>query len=167
MTKDLRKAKLSTKDEALDQLDDAELGDFRRRPSSSRDRKAKPAKASAAAWGGATRNCQLALLVPNENPISSSSQRDLTSRRVSVSKWYDIMARIGLFYGPQFRGITALSSSTSEDFVAGEIKKFDCSSRWGRFYSIRLAIDACLQLSLVAITRGSGPEHHAALCFPQ
>lgn len=101
---------------------------------------------------------------PNENPIPSSSQRDLTSRRVSVSKWYDIMARIGLVYGPEFQGITALFSSTSEDFVAGEIKK-STARQDGPFLFHPAAIDACLQLSLAAKARGNG-RNFTQLCVP-
>ena len=50
---------------------------------------------------------------PKEGLIQSSPQCDILPRSISVSRWYEIIARVGLVYGPEFRGIAALSSSTT------------------------------------------------------
>ena len=101
---------------------------------------------------------------PKQEVIPSSSQLDVLPRSIPVSKWYEIMARVGLVYGPEFRGITKLSSSATECIAAGEITD-SLAHQEAPFLFHPAAIDSCLQLVLGAIAQVAG-RNFTQLCVP-
>lgn len=109
------------------------------------------------------KNCE-GRVRPNEKIISSSSQPDTLPRKVSPSRWYEIMARVGLVYGPEFQGITEISSSTTQRLASGKITN-TTSRQQGPFLFHPACIDACLQLVLAAMAQGAG-RHFTQLCVP-
>ena len=109
------------------------------------------------------KNCEGSVR-PIGNSCSSSLGCEMVPRKVSASKWYDIMGRLGLVYGPQFQGITALSTSTSEYLAAGEITN-SIARQKAPFLFHPAAIDACLQLALAATARGLS-RNFTQLCVP-
>ena len=109
------------------------------------------------------KNCE-GLVRPRQETIPSSPHFDMLPRSISVSKWYEIMARVGLVYGPEFRGITKLSSSTTEYLAAGEITN-PIAHQEAPFLFHPAAIDSCLQLVLAAIARIAG-RNFTQLCVP-
>jgi len=75
------------------------------------------------------------------------------SRSVNCSRFYDEMAKIGFLYGPEFQGLANVSSSTTEELATGEIINRNTQSR-SPFTLHPATIDACLQLFMVAISKG-------------
>ena len=116
-------------------------------------------------YSGSTwiKNCE-GSVKPNERELSTSISLDELPRHVPVPRWYEIMARVGLVYGPEFQGITKLASSTMEHRVVGEIT--NSATRQGApFLFHPAAIDACLQLALAAMAKGVG-RNFTQLCVP-
>ena len=74
-------------------------------------------------------------------------------REVSPSKWYAAMTHIGFNYGPEFSGLTKITSLTTENLSVGEI---DNKFQEAPYLFHPTAIDACLQLLLVAMSKGIG-----------
>lgn len=101
---------------------------------------------------------------PKQEIFPSSPHLDNLPRSISVSKWYDIMARVGLVYGPEFQGITKLSSSTTECLAAGEIT-VPPTQQESPFLFHPAAIDSCLQVVLAAIAQIAS-RNFTQLCVP-
>jgi SAM-dependent methyltransferase len=115
---------------------------------------------SGSAW---INNCE-GRVRANEKAPESSSQSDVLPRKVLPSRWYEIMARVGLVYGPEFQGITALSSSATTKLAAADIT--NSTARQEAPYLFHpAAIDACLQLALAALAQGAG-RNFTQLCVP-
>lgn len=116
-------------------------------------------------YSGSTwiKNCE-GLVKPNEEGISSSPKTDVLPRKLPALKWYEIMARVGLVYGPEFRGITTLTSSTTEQLAAAEITN-PKSHQEAPFPFHPAAIDSCLQLVLAATAHAAG-RNFTQLCVP-
>ena len=74
-------------------------------------------------------------------------------REVTPSRWYAAMRQIGFNYGPEFSGLTKITSSTTEKLSVGEIEN---SYQEAPYVFHPTAIDACLQLLLVAMSKGVG-----------
>lgn len=102
-------------------------------------------------------------VMPREEIIPGISQPEELPRKVRVSRWYEIMARVGLVYGPEFQGITSLTASTTEHLAAGEIAV--SKTQQASFIFHPAAIDSCLQVVLAAITQAAG-RNFTQLCVP-
>jgi SAM-dependent methyltransferase len=89
---------------------------------------------------------------PKTKAIPAPPKWEELPRKTSVSRWYDVMARVGLVYGPEFQGLTDLSASAVEPLAAGVITNPD-SHQSGPFLFHPAAIDSALQLVVVAMTR--------------
>ncbi|KAM0212330.1 hypothetical protein ACHAQI_004728 [Fusarium lateritium] len=76
-------------------------------------------------------------------------------RKVDRSHIYDRLASVGFVYGPEFRGLSNVTSSTSEELAHAQIINRDQQSR-SPFTLHPATIDAGLQLLLVAQARGLG-----------
>ena len=77
------------------------------------------------------------------------------TRVVHSSKWYESMAHIGLKYGPEFQGLKGISACPSDNMAAATV----CHSQEqldAPFLFHPAAMDACLQLAIVAMARGQG-----------
>lgn len=103
-------------------------------------------------------------VMPKEDIIPSTSQHEELPRKVRVSRWYEIMARVGLVYGPEFQGITSLTSSATERLAAGEITNSKARQE-APFLFHPAAIDSCLQMVLAAIAQAAG-RNFTQLCVP-
>lgn len=70
-------------------------------------------------------------------------------------RWYAAIKKFGFNYGPEFSGLTDITSSTTENLSVGEIKN---SYQEAPYVFHPTAIDACLQLLLVAKSKGIGRD---------
>ena len=98
------------------------------------------------------RNCE-GQVKPRQAEIGRSEKFDLYPREVAPSRWYAAMRQIGFNYGPEFSGLTKITSSTTEKMSVGEITNPYQDAPY-TFHPT--AIDACLQLLLVAMSKGIG-----------
>ncbi|KAK8101460.1 hypothetical protein PG999_011834 [Apiospora kogelbergensis] len=89
--------------------------------------------------------------------ISSSSTSgqapETFSRKVSTPRWYKTMSRIGLNYGPRFRGLSDISASVTENKSSAWVVDLQevAESQYATHPS---TLDAIFQSSTVAQTRG-------------
>lgn len=121
-------------------------------------------------WSGSNwiKNCE-GLVRPMEQRLTVHADRPrsidvATERRTSPSKWYEIMARVGLVYGSEFQGITSLSSSTTEKLAAATIT--NSPARQDAPFPFHPAtIDSCLQVVLAAKAQGVS-RNLTQLCVP-
>ena len=72
-------------------------------------------------------------------------------REVSPSRWYAAMSQIGFDYGPEFCGLAKITSSTTENLSVGEVED---NLQETSYLFHPATLDACLQLLLVAISKG-------------
>ena len=115
---------------------------------------------SGSAW---IKHCD-GLVKPMGVVAPSSSQVDALPRKVLVSRWYENLARVGLVYGPEFRGITDISTSTVTHLAVGEITNTTARQK-APFLFHPAAIDACFQLAIATIAKGEG-RNFTQLCVP-
>lgn len=116
-------------------------------------------------YSGSTwiKNCE-GVVRPKEDFLLSSQQPKSLPRIMPAAKWYEIMARVGLVYGPDFQGIASLTASATEKLAAGEIKNPPALQE-GPFLFHPAAIDSCLQLVLAALAQAAG-RNFTQLCVP-
>lgn len=96
---------------------------------------------------------------------SSHWKTENLPRVVNCSQIYDSLAKVGFVYGPEFRGLASVTSSTIEDVAHGQVVNNRSPQSRFPFTLHPAAIDACLQLLLVARARGLG-RNIAHLCLP-
>ena len=101
-----------------------------------------------------TKNCE-GIVRASTRTISGSSPIRTMLRKVIPSKWYEAMADVGIVYGPEFRRLTSITSSPTDCLATGEIAISE-AQREAAFLFHPAAIDACLQLLLVAMAKGLG-----------
>ena len=86
---------------------------------------------------------------------ASAAAHELLVRKVEPSRWYTAMGEIGIVYGPEFQRLSHITSSTTEKLAVGTV-----TSTKGQveapFLFHPTALDACLQLLLVALAKGIG-----------
>lgn len=109
------------------------------------------------------KNCE-GIVRPNEEVVAAQNQPEQLPRIIPAAKWYEIMARVGLVYGPEFQGISSLTSSATEQLAAGEIKNSTALQN-APFLFHPAAIDSCLQLVLAALAQAAG-RNFTQLCVP-
>ena len=109
------------------------------------------------------KNCE-GIVRPNEEVVPAQKQPDPLPRIISAAKWYEIMARVGLVYGPKFRGIASLTSSPTEQLALGEIR-ISSVLQEAPFLFHPAAIDSCVQLVLAALAQAAG-RNFTQLCIP-
>lgn len=109
------------------------------------------------------KNCE-GRVKANEAVIPSPSDMEELPHKVSATRWYEIMARVGLVYGPEFQGISALSSSATEQIAVGDIT-LSKNQEKAPFVFHPAAIDSCLQLAVAAMAKGAG-RHFTQLYVP-
>ncbi|KAL7916747.1 putative polyketide synthase [Trichoderma velutinum] len=116
-------------------------------------------------WSGSSwiKNCE-GLVKPKEQTTPSYPTADVAPRKASAAKWYEIMARVGLVYGPEFQGITALAASTTEKLATGIISN-SATRQDAPFLFHPAALDSCLQLVLAAQAQVAG-RNFTQLCVP-
>ncbi len=76
-----------------------------------------------------------------------------TPRVVNSARFYGEMAKIGFVYGPEFQGLTNISSSVTEELASSEVINRNKQSQ-SVFTLHPATIDACLQLLIVAMSKG-------------
>ena len=83
----------------------------------------------------------------------SKTSMDPLPRQVVPKSWYEALARLGLVYGPSFRRIENLSTSTKQMLAVAKI--FNFSESQNPQYPVHPAIiDASFQVGLAALTKG-------------
>ena len=104
------------------------------------------------------------LVRPKEDLTTPTENTKQLTRHMPAQKWYEIMARVGLVYGPEFQGITDLTAATTELEANGTISSTPARQD-APFLFHPAGIDACLQLVLAAISQGAG-RHFTQLAVP-
>lgn len=98
------------------------------------------------------RNC-VGQVKPRQADLARCEDFHDYPREVTPSRWYAAMKRLGFNYGPEFSGLTKITSSTTENLSVGEIEN---PYQEAPYVFHPTAIDACLQLLLVAMSKGIG-----------
>jgi len=104
---------------------------------------------SGSAW---MKNCE-GKVKPRRADLAQCKSFQFYPREVTPSRWYAAMTQIGFNYGPEFSGLTKITSSTTENLSVGEIEN---PYQEAPYVFHPTAIDACLQLLLVAMSKGIG-----------
>lgn len=90
-----------------------------------------------------------------EQDRPSSLIREEYPRKVNISRFYDYMEEVGIVFGPEFRRLENVTSSTTEARASADISP--PSSEQSRAYVMHpVAIDACFQLCLLSQAKGLG-----------
>ncbi|TLD16851.1 uncharacterized protein PgNI_01193 [Pyricularia grisea] len=90
---------------------------------------------------------------------------DSMVRAIPSPHWYRSMDEIGVLYGPEFQALSGIVSSTVDN-VAKAFIDISSSQREDTASQLHpVAIDACLQLLLVAMVKGVG-RNFGKLCVP-
>ncbi|KAI9699569.1 MAG: Type I Iterative PKS [Bogoriella megaspora] len=97
-------------------------------------------------------HCKGLIGPPGKSELSKAAN-DSFPRRVIPSSWYGDLARLGLAYGPAFRGIEKLTASTKQMVAAAKVSNYDASQA-SSFCLHPAMIDAMFQVGLAAITNG-------------
>ena len=98
------------------------------------------------------RNCE-GQVKPRQADLGPCEEFNAYPREVTPSRWYAAMTQIGFNYGPEFSGLIKITSSTTETLSVGEIEN---PYQEAPYLFHPTAIDACLQLLLVAMSKGVG-----------
>lgn len=96
------------------------------------------------------RNC-IGQVKPRQTDLARCEESHAYPREVNASRWYAALAQIGFNYGPEFSKLKNIVSSTTESFSKGEIEN---PYQEAPYVFHPTAIDACLQLILVAMSKG-------------
>jgi hypothetical protein len=96
--------------------------------------------------------------------ITTTTSPETLPRHVPVSRWYGILSRVGLNYGPEFQGLTRITSSTIDYLAAAKVLN-SRTCQEGLFLFHPAATDACFQLCIVAMAKCAG-RNFTQLCVP-
>ena len=115
-------------------------------------------------YSGSTwiQNCE-GRVKPGEATLSHPLTYSL-GRNVPVSRWYQVMERVGLIYGPEFQGFTKLSASLHEQFACADITNSKTRQN-APFLFHPATMDACFQVIFAARAQGIGRKL-TQLCVP-
>lgn len=71
-------------------------------------------------------------------------------------RWYQKMSNVGLKYGPAFQTLSKIQATSDESTAISDVRmKTDATGKHESWYLVHpLAIDACLQLSIIAAHKG-------------
>jgi acyl transferase domain-containing protein/SAM-dependent methyltransferase len=83
----------------------------------------------------------------------------LYPRRVEPRKWYRMMRRVGLNYGPQFQGLTNVTAATTRQVAAADAVDTVVNDK-SNHHIHPTTIDFFLQLFSVAVTQGISRKLH-------
>ena len=98
------------------------------------------------------RNCK-GQVKSRQTDLARCEEFHVYPREVNPSRWYTALAQIGFNYGPEFSKLKNIVSSTTESLSSGEIEN---PYQEAPYVFHPTAIDACLQLILVAMSKGIG-----------
>jgi hypothetical protein len=104
------------------------------------------------------------LVKANGNFITTTTSPETLPRRVPVSRWCKIFPRVGLNYGPEFQGLTRMTSSTTNCLAAAKVLN-SRTCQEGSILFHPAATDACFQLGIVAMAKSAG-RNFTQLCVP-
>ncbi|KAF9870424.1 hypothetical protein CkaCkLH20_12091 [Colletotrichum karsti] len=109
-------------------------------------------------YNGSTwlKHCEGQIKASSDTPAPSQKPSpEQMIRNIPSSRWYDCMDSIGVVYGPEFQALSDIVSATTDNVavakVINESRHLDEA-----FHLHPVAIDACLQLLLVAMVKGIG-----------
>ena len=95
------------------------------------------------------------LVKPNEGGHPTSIKYPSLPRKMSSQKFYTSLRRIGLLFGPAFKRLVNVEASTTEKRAVCEIGPSP-GLREAPYHMHPTAMDACLQLAVAAMAKGSG-----------
>lgn len=98
------------------------------------------------------KNCK-GLVKPRQADLEPCGVFQSYARKVAPARWYEVMKHIGFEYGPEFSSLTKITSSTTENLGSGEIRN---RYQEAPYVFHPTAMDACLQVLLVAMSKGIG-----------
>lgn len=103
-----------------------------------------------------TKHCE-GQIKPCTETLEPSSRPDTDGlvRQVPSQGWYDAMEKIGIAYGPEFRGLQDIVTSPMENLATAKIESESRDSD-PAFIFHPASIDNCLQLLLVSMVKGVG-----------
>lgn len=78
---------------------------------------------------------------------------DAFPRQIMKSYWYNVMADIGLQYGPTFQGLDEISISIAEPSAVATLSSFKDTTK---YILHPVAIDQCFQILIIAAYQGQG-----------
>ncbi|KAI1808923.1 hypothetical protein F4811DRAFT_566518 [Daldinia bambusicola] len=85
-------------------------------------------------------------------------------RAADATRWFDTFAKVGFNYGPKFQLLNNLSAATTTDSAAASVTTSDEIMK-GPFLFHPTTMDACLQLSIIAGSKGL-PRNYTELKVP-
>ncbi len=101
-------------------------------------------------------NCEGQVRACSDSVAPSGQVKEkILPRKIPSTRWYEDMENLGIVYGPEFQGLKDIVSSTTVNMAAAKIVR-DASLNDSAFLFHPAAIDACLQLLLVALAKGIG-----------
>ena len=90
---------------------------------------------------------------PNLNDLDAPHPQKPLERHVGRAYWYDLLESCGLKYGPAFRGLDEISTAVMEHKSVASISSFEDTTS---YILHPVTLDQCLQLVLVAASKGQG-----------
>ena len=87
---------------------------------------------------------------PLRQALSSQQSQENYVRHVEPSRWYEAMAAVGIVTGPRFQTLNDITTAVTEQRAAASIS----SEVGAAFICHPTAIDACLQLLIIAQAKG-------------
>lgn len=108
-------------------------------------------------------NCEGQIRAMKTSLTPSMEPKELL-RDVQPPRWYDDLASAGVIYGPHFHCLSSIQASPKENIAMGTIRLSQSQSS-GPYPFHPVALDACLQISNVALARGLG-RNLATLSMP-
>ncbi|KAG5950724.1 Type I Iterative PKS [Claviceps sorghi] len=105
-----------------------------------------------------TKHCSgevaISSLEPDEAPVAA-----LLPRKIEHRRYYDVLGRAGIQYGPMFRRLRNIRTGTLEGVSTALLDRYPCGDE--EHYQLHPAIiDGCIQTGPVAATLGSIDEKH-------
>ncbi|KAF2183252.1 hypothetical protein K469DRAFT_786873 [Zopfia rhizophila CBS 207.26] len=88
-----------------------------------------------------------------QTTLSDSKSMDALPRTIPETKWYKFTEALGLNYGPQFQGLTGISSSVTTKEARGQIALPE-NQPDAPFLSHPCSLDSSFRILLVALTNG-------------
>jgi acyl transferase domain-containing protein len=87
--------------------------------------------------------------------LNVSDAKDAFPRNIAPGYWYDVVANIGIKYGPGFQGLDKISTSLTEPKAVATLYPLTDTTK----YNLHpVTIDQCLQILMIAATKGQGRE---------
>ncbi|KAI2775644.1 hypothetical protein F4815DRAFT_395247 [Daldinia loculata] len=99
-----------------------------------------------------------------DSEAPAAEQQAELPRKADATRWFDTFAKVGFNYGPKFQLLSDLSAATTTDAAAASVNTTEEIMK-GPFLFHPTTMDACLQLSIIAGSKGL-PRNYTELKVP-